>query len=116
MALQRWLAHVWPGIALIGGDAGGGAVAEAIEAGLLDPAAATVGELLLATVSATTTAGDSPLATLPPAARDRYTDLLGAMSTDWKKILYRIALAVLLALLAFTVWKEFKDALRPRLR
>lgn len=92
-------------------------MARVIEAGLLYPAAATVGPLLLAAASATAAAANSPLATQPPTANGRYTDLLGVMSsTDWKKVLYRIALAVLLVLLAFTVWREFRPALRPGVR
>ncbi|HWM64471.1 MAG TPA: hypothetical protein VNP96_10855 [Solirubrobacterales bacterium] len=113
VALQRWLTRIWPGIPLLGGDAGGGS---ALEAGLLDSAAATVGQVLFAFASAATATGSSPLAVRPPTANDRYTDLLGAMPTDWKKIFYRIAIAVLLALLAFTVWREFRHALHPRVR
>lgn len=113
--LQRWLTHVWPAIAL-GGEAGGAASAvRALGASLLEPAAATIDRLLFAAAAATTASGSSPLAASSPP-NDRYSELLGMMSTDWKKILYRIALAVLLALLVFTVWKEFRPALRPRVR
>jgi len=113
VALRRWIARIWPGIPLIGR----GPAARAIEAGLLEPAATTAGQLLFAAALATAAVGDSPLATDdPPAAKDRYTDLLGVMSTDWKKALYWIALGVLLALLAFAVWRDFQPALRPRVR
>ncbi len=39
-----------------------------------------------------------------------------ASPADWKKIAYLAVMAALLALLAFTIWREFRPALRPRAR
>jgi hypothetical protein len=110
--LQRWLAHVWPAIRL-GGGAGGASPVVAIAEGLLRPAAALAQKLALA-LSHTPRPIGSPLTGGPGTANPRHVPLPTVPPIgDRSKTLYLIALAALMALLAFTVWREFRSALRP---
>lgn len=110
--LHRWLARIWPAIAL-GGSVDRGWVAGVI-VNLVRPAAAAAARLLSLVPSAMPAAGDSGLvgrrgtAKAPqPASSD------AAPSVDGERILYLVAFAALLAVLALTVWKEFRAALPP---
>jgi hypothetical protein len=110
--LQRWLAYVWPAIRL-GGGAGRASPVVAIAEGLLRPAAALAQKLALALSHARRPIG-LPLAGGPGSANPRHAPLPTIPPVgDRSKTLYLIALAALMALLAFTVWREFRSALRP---
>jgi hypothetical protein len=118
-AARRWLARVWPGIAL-GGDGSGesGTVGVTAEPGeVFRSALAAIGALLL-TSSATPEVGGgdspSPLAGHPAGGAAAQSAPTRAPDTpDGGEIFYLIAIAGLLALLAFTVWRELRVALRP---
>lgn len=110
--LQRWLAHVWPAIRL-GGGAGRAAPVVAVAEGLLRPAAALAQKLALALSHAPRPTGSS-LTEGPGAANPQHLPVPTVPPVgDRPKTLYLIALAALMALLAFTVWREFRSALRP---
>jgi hypothetical protein len=110
--LRRWLAHVWPAIRL-GGWAGRTSPVLAIAEGLVRPAAALAQTLALALPYEARPSG-SPLADEPGAANPRHVALPTAPPVeDREKTLYLIVLAALMVLLAFTVWREFRSALRP---
>ncbi len=113
-ALQRWLARVWPAVALGGNGGGGFAAAEVIAGELLRPALAAVTGLLLASAPTLPASADPP-----PAGRQgvagasKSSPTLVPVAGDGGGVVYLIGIAGLLALLAFTVWREFDVALRP---
>jgi hypothetical protein len=119
VALQRWLARVWPAIALGGGEIGGGGAVEAIARDLFGPALAAIGGVLLASSPIFPTSGDLPLGGrhgVAGASRSAPGQPLVPAAGDGGGTLYLIAIVGLLVLLGFTVWREFRIALHPRLR
>jgi len=117
-ALQRWLARVWPAIALGGGGVIGAQVVGAIAGDLARPALAIVTGLLLASSPILPASGDPALAGRPAgtgASQPTPAPLDAPTVVDGVKIVYLIAIAGLLVLLAFTVWREFRIALHPGL-
>jgi hypothetical protein len=114
-ALQRWFARIWPAISL-GGGAGRGWAARVI-ADLFRPAAAATAQLLLLAPLVARAANDSPFVGHPGTAISPQLSLPDApVSADGKRIIYLIVFAALLAFLAFTIWREFRSALRPGVR
>jgi hypothetical protein len=117
-ALQRWLARIWPAVALGGSGASGTGVVEVDAGDLLRPALTAVTGLLLASSPVIPSSGDASLAGhqgVAGASRSA-TAPPPATAEDGGKIVYLIAIAGLLGLLAFTVWREFRLALHPGLR
>jgi len=113
-ALQRWFARVWPAIAL--GGHGRGWAARVI-GDLFRPAAAATARLLFLAPLVARVASDSPFVGQPGTANAPQLALPNApASADGKRIIYLSALAALLAFLAFTIWREFRSALRPGVR
>lgn len=111
-ALQRWFAHIWPAIPL-GGSAVRGWAARVIW-DLFRPAAATTARLLPLAPLVARAASDSPFVGHPGTAIAPQPALPDApASADGKRTIYLIVLAALLALLAFTIWREFHSVLRP---
>lgn len=118
-ALQRWFAQVWPAIALGGGEISRLGAVEAIVAALFQPALAAITGVLLASLPVLPTSGDAPLTGhhgVAGASRSGSAPSPAPAAADGGGVLYLIAIAGLLALLAFTVWREFRIALHPRLR
>jgi hypothetical protein len=114
-ALQRWFARVWPAIPL-GGGAGRGGAARVI-GDLFRPVVAAAARLLFLAPLAARAASDPPYAGHPQTANAPQLALPNAPApADGKRIIYRIALAALLALLAFTIWREFRSVRRPGVR
>jgi hypothetical protein len=114
-ALQRWFARIWPAISL-GGGAGRGWAARVI-GDLFRPAATATARLLFLAPLAARAAGDSPFVGHPGTTNAPQLALHNApVSADGKRIIYLIVLAALLALLAFTIWREFRSSLRPGVR
>jgi hypothetical protein len=116
-AVRRWIARVWPGVPL-GGGTGRASISEAIGADLLRPAVAAATRSLHA-VSAVARAvgfGDAQPADSPagPSARHGFLSNV-ASPAPWEDVPYFVAIGALLALLAFTVWREFRSVLHPRL-
>jgi hypothetical protein len=120
-ALQRWFARVWPAIALGGGEIGEVGAVEAIARELFRPALAAVTGVLLASSPVLPTSGGP----LPLDGRQGAAG--GSRSAPGSPtpvpaggegggVVYLIAIAALLGLLGFTVWREFRVALHPRLR
>ena len=120
-ALYRWLARIWPAIALGDGEVGQGVLARALEGGLFHPAVATVARLLslvppiVRAVADSPTVGSLATANAPQPAPPDNAPANGAPTpaADGKRAVYLVALVALLALLAFTIWKEFRSTLRP---
>jgi len=118
-AWQRWLARVWPAIPL----GGSGVIGIGIDAGdLFRPALAVVTGLLLASSPILPTSGDVPASgDVPLAGHHGVAGISRAtpnpppapVAAEGGRVLYLIAMAALLALLAFTVWREFRIALHP---
>jgi hypothetical protein len=120
-ALQRWLARVWPAVALGDGGVSGTSVVGVMAEEVLRPALAAVTGLLLASSPVLPIGGDSRLTgdpAAPSALPSRPAPDPAPLSTvdDGGKVVYLIAIVGLLALLVFTVWREFRLALHPRLR
>jgi hypothetical protein len=114
-ALQRWFARIWPAIPL-GGGAGRGWVVRVI-ANLFRPAAAATPRLSFLAPLAARAANDSPFVGHPGTANAPQVALPGApASADGKRIISLVVLAALLALLAFTIWREFRSVLRSGVR
>lgn len=114
-ALQRWFARIWPAIPL-GGGAGRGWAARVI-GDLFRPAAAATARLLFLAPLVARAASDSPFVGHPGTAIAPQLALPNApASADGKRTIYLIVLAALLALLAFTIWREFRSVLRPGVR
>ena len=114
--VSRWLARIWPAIALGGGN-GPAPVAAAVAMAeeLFRPAAAVVARVLALTSSNTPTPMSLPFAEQPATTNAPHPTFPGAaVAADEEETLYLVALMSLLALLAFTVWREFRSALRPR--
>ena len=115
VALQRWFARIWPAIPL-GGGADRGWIARAI-GDLFRPAAVATARLLFLHPLVAQAASDSPFAGHPGTAIAPRLALPNApASADGKRIIYLIVCVALLALLAFTIWREFRSALRPGAR
>jgi hypothetical protein len=115
VAMQRWLARIWPAIPL-GGGAGRGWTARVI-GDLFRPVAAATARLLFLAPLAARATNDSPFGGHPGAAISPQLSPPNApASADGQRIFYLIVLAALLALLAFTIWREFRSALRPGVR
>ena len=113
--LQRWLARVWPAIALGGGGAGDG-VAGMIAGELFRPALVAATAMLLASSPILPASGDAPLAGhhgAVGASRSAPDQAPAPAVAEGGSVLYMIVMAGLLALLAFTVWREFHVALHP---
>jgi hypothetical protein len=118
-ALRRWLARVWPAVALGGNGVGRTGVVEVIVGDLLRPALAAVTGLLLTSSPILPTGGDPPLTGqhgVAGASRSTPAPPPLPAAAEGGSVLYLIAIAGLLGLLAFTVWREFRIALHPRLR
>jgi hypothetical protein len=114
-ASQRWLARIWPAIPLGGGV--GQVWAARLVGDLFRPAAAAAARLLFLAPLVARAARDSPLVRHPGTANAPHLALPNApASADGTRIIYLIALAALLALLALTIWREFRIALRPGVR
>jgi hypothetical protein len=114
-ALQRWFARIWPAIPL-GGGAGRGWAARVI-GDLFRPVPAATVRLLFLTPLVARAGGDSPFVGHPGTANAAQLALPNAPApADGERIIYLIALAALLALLAFAIWREFRSALRPGVR
>jgi hypothetical protein len=113
-ALRRWFARIWPAIPLDGGGADRGWAARAMEEDLFRPALAAIARSLFLVPPITRAAGDSPRVGHPGTANAPQLALPDG--PDGEKIIYLAALAALLALLAFTIWREFRSALRPGVR
>jgi hypothetical protein len=114
-ALQRWLARVWPAVSLGGSGVIGARVAEVIAGDLFRPALAAVTGLMLASSSLpiTQASGAPPLAGGPAVPNTPQPAPTPVPAADGGSLLYLLAVAGLLGLLAFTVWREFDVALRP---
>jgi hypothetical protein len=117
VALRRWFARIWPAIALGGSDAARGWVSRIIEERLLRPAVAAIARSLALVPPTALAVGDS----LPGGHRGTGNDPQRALPSappvlGRGKIVYLVAITALLALLAFTIWKEFRSALRPHVR
>lgn len=113
--LQRWLARVWPAIALGGGGAGDG-VAGMIAGELFHPALVAATAMLFASSPILPASGDAPLAGhhgVAGASRSAPDQAPAPAVAEGGSVLYMILMAGLLALLAFTVWREFRVALHP---
>jgi hypothetical protein len=114
-ASKRWLARIWPAISL-GGGAGQGWAGK-VAGGLFRPVAAATARLLFLAPLVARAASDSPLVGHPGTANSPQLALPNApVSADGERVLYLIVLVALLALLAFTIWREFRSALRPGVR
>jgi len=117
-ALRRWLARVWPAVALGDDGAGGGLVAWVGGDDLFRRAVAVIAPLVSLVSSIARQCGASASRPVRSArAHSPHADLASpALPTGEKKVVYFLALAGLLAFLAFTIWKEFRSVLRTRLR
>jgi hypothetical protein len=80
---------------------------------LFRPAAAAAARLLAPLL--VRAVGDSPVVGHPGTANAPRAALPDAAAPA-EKIAYLVVFAMLLALLAFTVWREFRSVLRPRVR
>jgi hypothetical protein len=122
--LQRWFARIWPAVSLGGGSgkADRGWVARVVVGELFRPVAAAVAQALYLASSSTPPVGNSPVGNSPfaghpgaaNAPRPAVPDAPAAV--DGEKIIYLVVLTALLALLAFTIWREFRSALHPHVR
>jgi hypothetical protein len=116
-ALQRWLARVWPAVSLGGGGISGAPAVDEIAGDVFRPVLAVVSGLLLAS-SPFPTSGEGSLAArhgVAGASQSSPAPFPQPTADDGVKVVYLIAIAGLLALLAFTVWREFRIALHPGL-
>jgi len=112
--LQRWLARVWPAIAL--GGAGDGVAGMIATGGLFHPALVAATAMLLASSPILPASGEAPLAGHPGvagASKSAPDQAPAPAVAEGGSVLYMIVMAGLLALLAFTVWREFRVALHP---
>jgi hypothetical protein len=115
-ALQRWLARVWPAISLGGSGVIGPGVVGVIAGGLFRPALAAVTGVLVASSPILPTSGDAPLAEhhgVAGASRSAPNPAPTPAAAEGGSVFYLIVMAGLLALLAFTVWREFQISLHP---
>jgi hypothetical protein len=84
---------------------------------LLRPAAAAIARLFPLVPPITAASGDSPLGEHPGTANIPQAALPDApAAAAGEKLIYLVAFVALLALLAFTIWREFRVVLRPWLR
>lgn len=119
-ALQRWLARVWPAVALGDGGIGGlDAALAAITERVFRPALAAFTGLQLVSSPLLSPAGDPPFGGgqgVAGASRSAPVPPPVPSAGDGGGIGYLLAIAGLLGLLGFTVWREFRLALHPNLR
>jgi hypothetical protein len=118
-ALQRWLAYVWPAVPLGGSGVIGAGVAGVVAEDLFGPALAAVTGVLLASSPILAASGDAPLAGhhgVAGASRSAPHPAPVPAAAEGGNVLYMIAMVGLLAVLAFTVWREFRIALHPGVR
>ncbi|HEY5815967.1 MAG TPA: hypothetical protein VIS95_06460 [Solirubrobacterales bacterium] len=117
VSVQRWFAYIWPAIAL-DGDAGDaierGWPAGVIAAELFRPAVNGVTRFLSAVGAATRAGGGSPLVRRP-ATGESQSALPDTPAPAGGGLAYFVLLAALLAVLAYTIWTEFRTAFRTRL-
>ncbi len=111
-ALQRWLARVWPAIAL-GGGPGGDGVFGLVAGDLLRPAFSAFAGLLGSAPSLPAPADSSPLGHSTSETASEPSPALSPVPPDRGRALYLVALAALLAFMGFAIWREFDVALRP---
>lgn len=122
VALQRWLAYVWPGIALGGSGADRGLAARTEAAGLVHPSSAAIARLLSPVPPIARLFGASPFVGQPGTGQPGATNAPRAAlpdaprADDGTQIVYLAIFIALSALLAFTLWREFRSVLRPRAR
>lgn len=117
VALRRWLAYVWPAIALGGSGADRGWMARPGAAGLVHPSVAAIARVLSPVPPIGQASGAAPLAGRPGTANVPQPALPDASrATDGTEIVYLAIFIALSALLAFTLWREFRSVLRPRAR
>jgi hypothetical protein len=114
-ALRRWLARVWPAIAL-GGGAGDGWGAGVIADLLLLRPAAVVTARLLTPPAAGAPGGPGPVGHPATANAPQPAPPATPASPDEEKTVYLVVFAALLAFLVFTIWREFRTTLRPGVR
>jgi hypothetical protein len=120
VSVQRWFAYIWPAIALDGGAGDAGDAIErswpagVIAAELFRPVVNGVTRFLSAVGAATRAADGSPLVRRP-AAGARQPALPETPAPAGGGLAYFVLLAALLAVLAYTIWTEFRTALRTRL-
>jgi hypothetical protein len=88
-----------------------------MEEDLLRPAIVAITQLLSLGPPTIREAGDSPLAgpTVPANAPQSALSNVPGLA-DGKSIIYIVALAALMALVAFKVWREFRSTLRAGVR
>lgn len=118
-AAGHWIARVWPAIALDGGGAGQAPIVTTVGEALLRPAIAVATRSLQAVAGVARAVGydDAPPAGSSPAPDAQRGSLPNvAAPADWEKIPYLVAMAAILALLAFAIWREFRSALPPYAR
>jgi len=114
-AFRRWLARIWPAIALGGGAGDGWGAGLIADLFLLRPAAAFAVRLLTPP-NAGAAGGPGPVG--HPAAANAPQPALPAVpaSPDGEKTVYLAVFVALLAFLVFTIWREFRTTLRPGVR
>jgi hypothetical protein len=83
---------------------------------LFRPVAAVTARLLFLAPLAARATNDSPFVEPGTAISPKLSLPNAPVPADGKRIIYLIVLAALLALLAFTIWREFRSALRPGVR
>lgn len=113
--LHRWLARIWPAIAL-GAGADRGWLA-GMTVNLLRPAAVATARVLSLTPPVTPVHREPrPVGQHETASVSQSALPDGPVSVDGERLVYLVAFAALLAVLAFTIWREFRSALRPGVR
>lgn len=120
-ALQHWIASIGPAIALEGGESARGWIAALIDGGLegvFRPALAAVAPL-----QSLVSPDSRPVVDSPPGAGVPATSTgsqpaapIAPPSASGPELIYLLAIAALLGLLAFTVWRELRHAIHPHLR
>lgn len=114
--LRQWFAYVWPAIALGGGPIGErGWVADAIGSELFRPVATGIARFLSAAAGSAARAAVGSTLASPPVAHEPQPALPETPApAGGGGIAYFLFLAALLAVLAYTIWSEFRTALRTR--
>jgi hypothetical protein len=114
-AFRRWLARIWPAIALGGGAGDGRGVGAIADLFLLRRAAAIAARLLTAP-AAGAAGGPGPAGHSATANASQPALPEAPASPDGQKTIYLAVFAALLAFLVFTIWREFRTTLRPGVR
>jgi hypothetical protein len=114
-ALQRWLARVWPAISLGPSGVGAGVVGVIARDLFRSALVAATGALLVSSPILPSSGNVPPTGHhgVAGASRSAPQSLPAHTVGEGGKTLYLIALVGLLALMAFTVWREFRIALHP---